>query len=90
VLFTFTGTITYTGSSPVQVQYQWLRSDGAIQTNQTFVSFGGPGSQQVQDTWTLFPSPPSTFNGWEQVEVMTSPAVLSNQANFTLTCALPT
>ena len=86
VTFTFTGTITYTRSAAIQVQYQWLRSDGAIQTTQTFVSFGGPGSQQVQVTWTLFPSPPATFNGWEQVEVMTSPAALSNQANFTLTC----
>jgi hypothetical protein len=90
VTFTFTGTITYTGSGPINVQYQWLRSDGAIQTNQTFVSFGGPGSQQVTDTWTLFPSPPATFSGWEQVEVMTSPAVLSNQANFTLTCPIIT
>jgi hypothetical protein len=88
VTFTFTATITYTGSAAISVPYAWLRSDGAIQTVQTSVSFGGPGTQQVTTTWTLSSNPNSTFNGWEQLQLQTSPAVLSNMANFSLTCMI--
>jgi hypothetical protein len=88
VTFTFTATISYTESAAVQVPYVWLRSDGAVQTNQTSVSFSGPGTQQVQTTWTLSSNTNSTFNGWEQLQLQTSPAILSNMANFSLTCMI--
>lgn len=93
-MFTFTGTVTYTGSAAIRVQYVWLRSDGGIQTTQTFLSFSGPGTQTVTTTWTL--GDPNgqdpafkPFRGWEQVQLQTSPVALSNQANFTLTCNPP-
>ena len=87
----FTAVVTYTGSAPLRVRYVWLRSDGAIDTNQTFVSFSGPGSQTVTTTWSLGAATPTfqPFHGWEQLELMTSPVVLSNQANFTLFCESP-
>jgi hypothetical protein len=88
VTFTFTAAITYTGSAEVSVPYVWLRSDGATQTTQTSVSFSGPGTQQVQTTWTLSTSLNTPFNGWEQVQLQTSPAVLSNMATFSLTCSI--
>lgn len=86
VTFTFTATITYTGSAAVQVPYTWLRSDGATLSTSPSVSFAGPGRQQVQITWQLSSDANRTFTGWEQLELLTSPAVLSNQATFNLTC----
>ncbi|HSR25370.1 MAG TPA: hypothetical protein VLW53_17575, partial [Candidatus Eisenbacteria bacterium] len=89
--FTFTATITYTGSGPVTLQYVWLRSDGAVQVQPFTVSFSGAGSQSLQSTtWTLSSSPNQTFTGWEQVQLRSSPVVLSNQASFSLTCTVVT
>jgi hypothetical protein len=90
-VITFTAVVRYTASAPVRVQYQWLRSDGAIDTNQTFVSFSGPGTQSVTTRWTLGAATPpfQPFHGWEQLELLTTRVALSNQANFTLFCQAP-
>jgi len=85
--FSFSATITYTGTTPITLQYVWLRSDGAIQTQPFTVVFRGPGTQQLQGTtWQLSSNGNQTFNGWEQVQLASSPVVLSNRANFSLTC----
>ncbi len=97
VTFTFTATITYTGNAVGRFQYVWLRSDGAIDTNQTFVSFSGPGTQQVTTQWIRLGDPTGQdprfkpFNGWEQLQLQAAPgvAVLSNRAMFSLTCNPP-
>jgi hypothetical protein len=84
--FTFTAKVTYMGTAPVTVQYSWLRSKGTPDTNQTFVSFSGPGTQKVTMTWTSSIFQGNSINGWQQLQLQTSPPVLSNQANFTQTC----
>jgi hypothetical protein len=90
VTFTFTATVTYTGSATGTFPYTWLRSDGAIDTLPTSVSFEGPGSQRVQTTWTLSSNTNQTFSGWEQLQLTAGSGVLvlSNRANFSLTCRI--
>jgi hypothetical protein len=86
--FKFEGKIKYTGKAKHQeVQYKWIRSDGADAPTQT-IFFDGPGTKNVQGTtWTL--SAQGHF--WEAVSINypTSPAVNSNQAGFDLKCAAP-
>lgn len=83
--FKFTGTIKYTGNSKHQeVQYKWIRSDGADAPTQT-IFFDGPGTKNVMPTsWTLS----AQGHNWEAVSINypTSPAVNSNHAEFDLKC----
>src|SRR5450631_87753 len=82
--FKFTGTIKYTGKSKQEVQYKWIRSDGADAPTQT-ITFDGPGTKNVQPTtWTLSAPGPN----WEAISINypTSPAVNSNKAGFDLKC----
>lgn len=79
---TYTFTATIMASTAGTVTYTWKRSDGAQGPVET-VTFSGPGTQVVSDTWTL--SPPS-FTGWEQLQILSPNSMVSNSANFTLTC----
>jgi hypothetical protein len=87
-MFKFDGKIKYTGKSRQQeVQYKWIRSDGANSPAETII-FNGPGVKDVkQDTWTLG----AAGHHWEAISITypTSPAVNSNHAEFDLKCAAP-
>jgi len=83
ILYNFAGTITTNAAATVT--YKWERSDGASAPVQT-LSFGGAGSQAVTTSWKLGGSSGSTYNGWERIHVLTPNDVVSNQANFVLTC----
>ena len=87
----FTADVLYAGPDRVTVQYVWLRSDGALQLAPTAATFVGPGTIRIQTTWTLGdPNGQSPtfqpYRGWAQVQLLTDPPVLSNQASFILTC----
>jgi hypothetical protein len=84
--FTFNGRISVSG--PTTVTYQWTRSDGAIAPRQT-LTFGGAGSSSVSTTWTLGGPGLQQFAGWEAIQIFSPNQVTSNQANFTMSCALP-
>jgi hypothetical protein len=84
--FTFSGTITATDWSPMalrQIQYKWIRSDGANAPVQT-IAVAGPagGTYAVSTTWTL--GAQGTF--WEALQVIYPQSVTSNHAEFTNHC----
>lgn len=76
----FSGRISVTGGSGT-VTYKFLRSDGAIAPIQT-LRFTGPGSQSVTTSWQLGIS----YDGWEQIQILTPSDIQSNQATFSLRC----
>lgn len=72
--------------APGRVKYTWLRSDGATGPVE-FIDFPAAGVQHVSTTWTLgniigLPN----FWGWEQVKILSPNDMLSNKAEFKLTC----
>jgi hypothetical protein len=69
------------------VTYRWTRSDGATAPVET-ITFPGSGAQRraVQTTWTLG-GPDFTYKGWEAVKLLTPTGAVSNQADFTVSCA---
>lgn len=79
--FTFTGVITADRAGVVR--YTWDRSDNAIDTIDRSVTFTGPGSMTVTDTWDLS----APYNGWERLRTLSPNAMASGQATFSLTCA---
>jgi hypothetical protein len=91
VTINFTATISATNWSSTanrQVQYKWIRSDGADAPTQTLnFPAGGPTTQTVTDTWQL------GANGqrWEAIQISYPPLsnATSNHAVFTLTCPTP-
>jgi hypothetical protein len=72
-----------TANGPGIVTYRWERSDGGSSPLQT-VSFAAAGSQAVTTGWARN----ETGNHWVKVRTVSPNEVLSNQANFTLDCAL--
>jgi hypothetical protein len=83
----FTGSITVNG--PTIVKYIFTRSDGAIDTITKTLSFTAAGSKSVAETWTLGGEPLPYYKGWEAIKVLGTPAILSNQADFTVRCNPP-
>jgi hypothetical protein len=77
--FNFYGVITANG--PGTVTYTWERSDGALAPTYS-LTFPSAGSATVTDYWQLGASGPH----WERLHVFTPNEMVSNQANFTLTC----
>ena len=69
------------------VQYKFLRSDGAIDTNMKTLTFEGPGSKPVSTTWTLGGVSLPAYAGWEAIEVISPLNVKSNKAVFKMKCA---
>jgi hypothetical protein len=70
-VITFRGTITVKGvfdpQQPVQIGYQFLRSDGAIGPI-AYYMVTASGTRSVTNTWTLGgPSLPS-YSGWQQLK----------------------
>jgi hypothetical protein len=78
-VFTFTATITTNG--PGTISYGWDRSDGALGQTK-FLNFPAAGSQTVSETWQIG----VTYSGWEQLHVYSPNDLVSNRANFNLTC----
>jgi len=84
------GTIKFSGKiqadGPGVVKYTWLRSDGATGPVQA-ITFAAAGVEHVSDAWTLgninvLPN----YSGWEQIKILSPNEMLSNKAEFTLTC----
>lgn len=92
---TFTGQITVRGnidpSSPVQMGYTFLRSDGA--TGPVFYyNITAPGTQTVTTTWTLGGPQLPNYNGWIQLKAWPTRHLgfgysFSPRATFRVTCA---
>jgi len=91
VTINFEATITATGWSPTanrQVQYKWIRSDGADAPTQTLdFPASGPSTQTVKTTWQIG----ANGTNWEAIQISYPPITntASNHATFTLTCPTP-
>ncbi len=79
-VFNFYTVITANG--PGSVTYQWEKSDGTFVPG--LINFAAAGSQTVTSSWSVGTS----YSGWQRVHVFSPNEVISNQANFTLTCTL--
>ena len=81
-----TTTITFTGNisvdAPCQVNYKFIRSDGALAPLATLV-FNAAGEKTVNTTWQLG----SSYSGWQAIKVISPKAVESNKANFSISSA---
>jgi len=63
------------------VTYNWERSDGAFSRIASLI-FDGPGSQVVNVSWSV----DETGSYWARVHVLTPNEMVSNQANFAVSC----
>ena len=79
-VFTFTATIQ---TNEPKLSYQWMRSDNATSPAQT--SQVTNGTLTVTTTWSLSAS----YSGWEELQILSPFAKVSNHADFTLTCTPP-
>lgn len=81
--FDFTGEIKVNGA--MTVRYTWLRSDGATSPEKT-LEFNDAGAKSVTTSWTLG-ADGNTYEGlWQQLKVIAPDEMLSNKAEFSLTC----
>jgi hypothetical protein len=97
-VITFNGAITVSGRFdpthpvPVQIGYQFLRSDNASGPI-SYYTITEPGTQTVGDTWTLGGPAMPTYSGWQQLKAWPTGHEggfgysFSPKANFTVTCA---
>jgi hypothetical protein len=82
----FTGRINVTSMKlqPLNVKYQFVRSDGAVGPVKTVV-FSALGTQEVSDSWAIIKS--TDINGaWEQIKILEPLNFESNKASFRVTC----
>ena len=80
----FSGRISVAGGGGT-VTYRWIRDDGASAPVQT-LTFDGPGSQDVETTWTRFGDPGAAIEGWQAIEIIDPAPSESDHAEFDLTC----
>ena len=97
-VITFNGAITVSGTfdrlrpSPVQIGYQFLRSDNATGPI-SYYTITSPGTHTVSDTWTLGGAALPTYSGWQQLKAWPTGHEggfgysFSPKANFTVICA---
>jgi len=95
-VITFTGTITVKGHidphTPVEIGYQFLRSDNATGPI-TYYNVTAPGTRTVSTTWTLGGPPLPTYAGWEQLKAWPTRHEggfgysFSKKASFKVVCA---
>lgn len=78
----FRGTITANG--PCNVNYTFLRSDGATGPVHN-LAFAAAGSQPVSTTWTLG----RNYSGWQAIRVTSPNPLVSARAPFRVVIALP-
>lgn len=83
----FDGVITVQNNTrpPLNVQYRFIRSDGALSPIST-VTFTGNGSKNVSTTWTLGGPSLPTYSGWQAIKILYPREVESNRANFSVAC----
>ncbi|MGC9954835.1 MAG: hypothetical protein ABSD21_11225 [Rhizomicrobium sp.] len=93
-VITFTGTITVKGTFdpqyPVQIGYQFLRSDNAIGPI-SYYTIAASGTQTVSDTWTLGGAALPNYSGWQQLKAWPTEHLgfgysFSPRAKFTVVC----
>ena len=75
----FNGAITTNG--PVEVKYTWVSFDGGTWPERT-VTFTKAGTEKVSETRQV----PSNQTGWMQLKVLSPDALVSNRANYRVTC----
>jgi hypothetical protein len=97
-VITFNGTITVNGEfgavapTPVQIGYQFLRSDGATGPI-NYYTITAPGTQSVSTTWTLGGPALPSYGGWEQLKAWPTRHdggfgyAFSPKASFRVVCA---
>jgi hypothetical protein len=71
---------------PLTVNYEFLRSDGARDSQPKKLIFYKDGSQQISTAWTLGGEKLPTFTGWQAVKVTAPIQVESSKANFSVKC----
>jgi hypothetical protein len=74
----FTGKIRSTG--PLEVTYQWLRSDGAH--TQHTINFSRAMTQDIATDWTLNKSAAA----WMQLVILSPKRMQTAKANFSVNC----
>jgi hypothetical protein len=84
------GTIKFSGkiraNKAGRVKYTWLRNDGAT-ARVEYVDFTEAGIKYVSTTWTLGDATVlPNYVGWEQIKILSPNEMLSNKADFKLTC----
>jgi hypothetical protein len=93
-VITFTGTITVEGNitpaSPVQIGYQFERSDPSTGPIKYFM-ISHPGSTTVSTTWTLGGPALPSYSGWEKLKAWPTRHLgfgyaFSPEAHFTVRC----
>ena len=77
---TFNGTITTNG--PAEVKYTWVSFDGGAWPERT-IKFAKAGTEKVVESRSVH----SNQTGWMQLKVLSPNAMLSNRANYKVTCA---
>ena len=89
-----TGTITVRGTfdreHPVQIGYQFLRSDNATGPI-SYYTITEPGTQTVSDTWTLGGPALPHYSGWQELKAWPTAHLgfgyaFSPKATFTVDC----
>lgn len=81
---TFSGHVSVAGGSGT-VSYKFLRSDGAIAPVRT-LTFDGPGTQEIEDTWTLGSASRREYTGWQAVQIIEPGDWTTDKATFRITC----
>jgi hypothetical protein len=74
----FTGRIRTNG--PLDVKYQWLRSDGSHTEHD--LHFARGSSQNIATDWQLN----KTMNGWMQLVILEPSRMQTTKANFSVNC----
>ncbi len=77
----FTVEFSTSSLSPLSVQYQLFRSDGAKSELRT-ISVSKISPQKITETWQLN----QDYSGWEAVRVVSPVRMESNKAEFTVKC----
>ena len=72
---------------PVTIQYIFIRSDNATDTNVKTITVPPGGSVNVSTTWTLGdPAKLPSYHGWEAIKILSPEELISNRAAFTMKC----
>ncbi|MES2205549.1 MAG: hypothetical protein V4525_01985 [Pseudomonadota bacterium] len=83
----FTGTITV--DAPGTIDYQFTRSDGAIDTNIKHLSFAKAGTLAISTTWTLGGPARPHIKGWQAVKTLGAQGKEFSHADFEVFCDPP-
>jgi hypothetical protein len=74
----FQGHIETTG--PLDVTFDWVRSDGARSTKT--LHFAKAGRKDVRDSWSIS----KTYSGWEQIVITSPNQAQTKRSAFKVTC----